>query len=795
MINRREFFRTLGASAALSTMPVCAASPYAMEPSSRRRVQLNGTWEVHLNGELYDAIDVPSSRQPMGFYKLRRNFVLPQLRGGERAFIHFDAIAYCGRLSINGHQLGVMGPYVPLEFEFTRYAKEENNEIELEMADLVPWPDGTGRDELALGVNPGWEAYGGIIRDVWAEVRPASFIENVRFAYRLSDDYSVAHCRPSVLLSSREASNGTVQVEIQHGSVEVARSSASVHLRTGANEIEIPLEVKTPALWSPNEPNLYELIARVKTDAAEDTWACLTGFRHLTTQGREFRLNGSKLVLHGVCRHDMWKGQGFTLSRQQQEQDMRMIKMLGCNFVRLVHYPHDRRIIDLADELGLLVSEEPGYWNVDFRTMPRSEIELGYRIMEAMIRRDWNSPAVMAWLLSNECWLTTEFLKEGKVRCNRLDPIGRLVSAANSKPSKLTKTLFDAAGMDFFDQHPYTFDVEQFKEEVEIYGPGKPLIFSEWGGKAIGQTATVMSQSVDRLLDLTESGDLAGHAFWSWQDMRQYTRIDDEMRDGILESGVVTEARDPREVVYLELARLFEERRQESQSSHLRPEVIPLRWSPWSNKSTFETVNLQPLAEIQEAQRAWTSFKDHMARYWKGIGEDQWKRTGEDFLLWQGGGLEISGVNFQMPVVNRYIRPLVLTPEFPEVVIPVNRKCRRLHILGQVTFTEGFPVAGSDGESIATYTLEYSSGSTQQIPLRNGYEVAQSNIINETTRLDARATEAQRALVFVKDIAREQYQILLLSIPTEGGTLTRIRCSLSGEQPPLGIFAVTTELS
>jgi len=60
----------------------------------------------------------------------------------------------------------------------------------------------------------------------------------------------------------------------------------------------------------------------------------------------------------------MWKEQGFTLLRQQQEQDMRMIKKLGCNFVRLVHYPHDRKIIELADELGLLVSEVSAIWAV-----------------------------------------------------------------------------------------------------------------------------------------------------------------------------------------------------------------------------------------------------------------------------------------------------------------------------------------------------------------------------------------------------------------------------------------------
>ena len=164
--------------------------------------------------------------------------------------------------------------------------------------------------------------------------------------------------------------------------------------------------MNNPFLWSPDSPNLYELAANLKTTSGEDRWFCKTGFREIRTEGREFRLNGKKLVLNGVCRHDMWRDQGFTLSRAQQDQDMRMIKNQGCNFVRLVHYPHDRRMIELADQLGLLVSEEPGYWGMDFNTMERPRVELGYMIIETIIRRDWNSPSVMAWLLSNECTMT-----------------------------------------------------------------------------------------------------------------------------------------------------------------------------------------------------------------------------------------------------------------------------------------------------------------------------------------------------------------------------------------------------
>jgi hypothetical protein len=794
MINRRGFLGTLGASAVLSAVPV-SGSAQSPTSNSRKRISLNGEWERHIGGKPWDVVTVPSSLHPTGFYTLQRTVVLPRLAAAERAFLHFEAITYCAKLSVNGNRMGVLGPYVPYEFEFTDAAREAANDVELEMADLVPWPDGTGKHEIALGVNPGWEAYGGIIRDAWVEIRPAAYVENVRLAYRLGNGFESVVLEPRVIVASHGAASGQVECTLMRGDTKLAGATKNVQLIPGNNDIEMSFDLQNPALWSPAEPNLYHLRATLTTSDSSDSWSCRTGFREIRTQGREFRMNGERLVLKGTCRHDMWKEQGFTLSRAQQEQDMRMIKMLGCNFVRLVHYPHDRRIVELAEELGLLVSEEPGYWGMDFNKMDRGQVELGFEILERTIRRDWNSPAVMAWLLSNECRLKEEVLREGKRRCNTMDPIQRLVSVANDKPAETVKPLFVAAGLDFFDQHPYTFDVYEFNKEAQFDGESKPLTFTEWGGKAIGQDPIVMRNEVDRLIDLVESGELSGHVFWSWQDMRQYSRIDGEMRDGVLESGVVTEAREPRDVVYLELSRLFQLRKHDVQVPDTEPELVPLRWTPWFRNNTFLPVDLQEIVSSADGHRAWSSLQSHMARYWEPIARNQWKNTGEDLLLWSKDKVELAGVSFQMPVINERVRPIVLTPENPETVIPLNRRCDKLHILGQVTFTGGFPSSTQNGDKAGSYTLEFSDGRKREIPLRHGFEVAQANMILDASRLDPQTTDSQRALRFVKDTAREHYQVLLYSIPVEGATLARVRCRLEGQQPPLAVFAITTETS
>ena len=744
---------------------------------------------------IVDVIQVPSSLRPSGCYHLTRQFLLPELSGHERVILHFDAITYFGRAFVNGAELGTMGPYVPFEFDFTRQARKGSNTVDVAIADLTPEPSGAGKDELALGVNPGWEAYGGIIRDVYAEVRPAAFVDNVRFGYKLDQGYARAACEAQVMMSSSTETSAHVELVLLRGGSEMARAAETASIPSGASAIEVAFDVAAPVLWSPEEPNLYELEVSLQSDHGVDRWSCRTGFREAVTRGPDFELNGRRLVLKGVCRHDMWKEQGFTLTRQQMEQDMRMIKALGANFIRQVHYPHHRYVVELADELGLLVSEEPGYWNMDFNKMPRSMVELGYRIMERTIRRDWNSPSVFAWLLSNECQLTLEVLREGKEICNKLDPIGRFVSAANSMPKEKAKPLFEQVGMDFFDQHPYTFNVDEFNQEAEFDGPSRPLTFTEWGGKAIGQSQAVMQNSVDRLLDLVDSHQLAGHVFWSWQDLRQYSRIDGEMRDGILESGVVNEGREPREVPYMELSRLFEGRRYPEPPADARPTVLPLKWAPATPGARFNSVDLQALAESAEGTRAWAGLEAALAKFWPRVpmAEDQWKRTGEKFLLWQGSDLTIAGIPFRVPVVNGYARPLLLAPDTPELTISVGQECERLHILGQVTFPVGFPVVGKRGEKVATYRVRYSGGRERELPVRNGMEVAQANRIHVATRIDPVASGAQRALEYVKDVVREQYQALLWSVAIEPGKVESLRCKLEAGQPALAIFAITVE--
>ena len=184
---------------------------------TRQRIDLNGSWERHFGDRPLDVVTVPSSLRPAGYYQLKRKFLMPHLSPQQRAVLHFEAITYHGRVFINGKELGTMAPYVPHEFDITPHVKEGSNAIDVAIVDIRPDPSGAGKDEIDFGVAIGWEVYGGIIRDVYVEIRPAAFIDNVRFGYKLESEYRRAACRAQVYVSSSVASSGDVALLTSSG--------------------------------------------------------------------------------------------------------------------------------------------------------------------------------------------------------------------------------------------------------------------------------------------------------------------------------------------------------------------------------------------------------------------------------------------------------------------------------------------------------------------------------------------------------------------------------------------------
>ena len=141
--------------------------------------------------------------------------------------------------------------------------------------------------------------------------------------------------------------------------------------------------------------------------------------------------------------------------------------------------------------------------------------------------------------------------------CKALDPIGRFVSCSNDHIPPGIKTIFDEAGLDFYTAHPYDSDPDAFDRACAAFGTDKPLVFDEWGGRQVSESAFALQEECNRILALNDEGRLAGEMFFSWNDFRQLSRIDGEMSDGVCLSGVVSEAREVRRQPFDQLSLLF----------------------------------------------------------------------------------------------------------------------------------------------------------------------------------------------------------------------------------------------
>jgi hypothetical protein len=373
----------------------------------------------------------------------------------------------------------------------------------------------------------------------------------------------------------------------------------------------------------------------------------------------------------------------------------------------------------------------------------------------------------------------------------------RFVSFANHLKMEEAKPIFEQAGLDFFTQHLYGFSDDKFSKTAAFYGGSKPLVLTEWGWEVVGGPQVIYERSFDPLLNEVKSGRIAGHSFWSWQDVREYSRIDWATSDGILASGVVTESRVPRERLHLRLAGLFAGRPEQESAAISGPEIAPLRAAQWAPNSRFQPIDLQPVCDQETSAKAWAEMESLMERYWPEVrmARDHWTRSGKQFTLWRDTPLSILGARFQVPSRGGTARPLIVSTGVPELRVPVGVRCRALHVLGNVTLPDGYPISTKRGAVWGVFRVRYGSGKNHEIPLRHGFEVARANMIYRASRIDPTAVEAPRALTFVKNPAREHLQALLFSTRLDGGPVAEISWHINSGELPLAVFAVTAEVA
>ena len=213
---------------------------------------------------------------------------------------------------------------------------------------------------------------------------------------------------------------------------------ARVSVLGGTNEVQ-RFHFDNPRLWSPETPNLYDLIVRVRQGGEEDAVAVRFGFRTVEFRADGFYLNGVKRKIRGVCRHQDREGRGWCRSREDEADDVRWIKRMGADGVRTSHYPQSPAFYDLCDEEGLLVwTEVP---NVNGLTFTEAARQNELREAREMVMQHRNHPSVFAWGIFNELYnMKMTEAPEPRMRAlkeyvNALDP-SRPVTAASHQPRR-----------------------------------------------------------------------------------------------------------------------------------------------------------------------------------------------------------------------------------------------------------------------------------------------------------------------------------------------------------------------
>ena len=497
-------------------------------------------------------LDVPSdwnSQTPeLKYYEgtvwYARRFDAPR-QDGRRLFLHFGAVSYRCRVYLNGEEIGSHeGGFTPFQIEVTGKLKPADNFLAVEV-------NNTRTPDAIPAMAFDWWNYGGITRDVSLVSVPEAFVED--YFIRLDKD-SADRISADVRLSGAPAGT-SVLVEIPELKV---RETASADERGAA---ALSFRVKNLKRWSPEDPKLYRVIVSAGRDRVEE----MIGFRNVRVEGEDIYLNGEPVFLKSVSFHEeIPQRMGRAFSESDAVTLLSEARALGCNMIRLAHYPQNEYIVRLAEKMGFMLWEEIPVWQgIDFANDVTRQ-KAG-RMIREMVGRDRNRCALTFWGVANETQPSeprNEFLRYLISCCRELDDTRLIVAAFDLVRFDRDRQLFvmDDPFIEALDvvavnkymgwYHPWPVTPDRAVWDV---ARGKPLIISEFGGEALyGQhgaadTASSWSEEYqealyrDNLCMFENIPNLRGVSPWILFDFRSPFRFHPTNQEGWTRKGLVSD--------------------------------------------------------------------------------------------------------------------------------------------------------------------------------------------------------------------------------------------------------------
>lgn len=445
---------------------------------------------------------VPVDYNPTGCYVTA--FTIPAAWKGHSVHITFDGVETALHLWCNGRYIGYSeDSYTPAEFDLTSALVEGENKLAVEVSRFC---SGSWLEDQDF-----WRM-GGIIRDVFLTAIPHMHIVDIDARAGVDDSYTGGLLDVALRVSGAKR-DGAVAWRLLDPSGREAASGAAPLAGDGA---AFSAAAPNALLWSAERPHLYTLSLTLLDSAGRgvETVPLRVGFRRVEILDKVLHLNGKRIVLYGVNRHEFSCDKGRAVTRDEMLWDIRFLKQNNFNAVRTSHYPNQTLWYELCDEYGIYLIDETnlethGTWHngAGEHTLPGDDPLWGPPVLDraaSMLERDKNHAAVLIWSCGNESW-GGKNLYELSGYFRRRDP---------SRPVHYEGVCHDRRYPDTTDFESRMYTTPTQAAEYLENNPEKPYLLCEY--------AHAMGNSCGNLFEYTALADrfpqYAGGFIWDYAD-------------------------------------------------------------------------------------------------------------------------------------------------------------------------------------------------------------------------------------------------------------------------------------
>ena len=478
-------------------LPIYVNQPYEFTGHAKRYGQLNPPF------------DIPSDHNPVGSY--RKKFELPDHWNGQQVFIHFGAVKSAFFIWVNGKQVGYSeDSKLSAEFDITKYVKKGENLVALQ---VYRWSDGS-----YLECQDMWRI-SGIEREVYLYSTPQLDLRDFKIISTLENDFKDGRLQLSAnIFNYRKDSNTyhsrpdtvslTVTLKDHEGKVIFDSTAQTSVLGNYHATLQFNALIPSVKAWSAEIPNLYllNMVLKDKQGKIIEVVQKKIGFRTVELLNSNLLVNGKRIFIKGVNRHEHHPRWGHVLTREDMRKDMEMMKKLNINAVRHSHYPPDPYWLELCDEYGLYVVDEANIeshglgYDLSVTLGNKSTWEKAHlERIKRMYERDKNFTSIITWSLGNEAGNGVNFYKGYDwLKKNDIRPVQYERAESDFNTDMLVP------------QYPDPISLERFSHTH----PSRPMIMSEY--------AHIMGNSLGNFKDywdVIESRPfLQGGFIWEWID-------------------------------------------------------------------------------------------------------------------------------------------------------------------------------------------------------------------------------------------------------------------------------------